>query len=55
MEDSESQTPGDDQSLVMAEAELKELEFRARALKSLVIARERQQKLEKQNENDETT
>ena len=40
---------------MMAEAELKELEFRARALKSLVMARERQQLEEKkQRESNKT-
>lgn len=48
-EEQESPTQVDDQSLLMAEADLRELEFRARALKSLVIARERQQKLEKED------
>lgn len=48
-EEQESPTQADDQSLLMAEADLRELEFRARALKSLVIARERQQKLEKED------
>ncbi|KAK3754637.1 hypothetical protein QZH41_014926, partial [Actinostola sp. cb2023] len=40
----------DDPPVMLAEAELKELEFRARALKSLVMARGRQQQEETQKE-----
>ncbi|XP_031564331.1 caspase activity and apoptosis inhibitor 1-like [Actinia tenebrosa] len=54
-EEKGSPTQEDDQSLLMAEADLRELEFRARALKSLVIARERQQKLEKEKQDQEAT